>query len=152
MIKGLCGAALVGMLLPALACCQEAPPTNPERETQLKRMDEIQLEQMELKLEQQRAEADFQREMRSLELESRRLDLARAGQEREGGGIAVLLILCAVVHILVAVWVYQDIRQRSAGSGLWIVLGLLAGLLAALVYAVVRLGDTDGGKKASASR
>ena len=51
------------------------------------------------------------------------------------------LILCLVTHVLLAGWVYQDIRQRKVGSGIWIVLALLAGFLAALVYAVVRLGD-----------
>jgi len=90
--------------------------------------------------------------MRSLELEARRLELEQARGGDRGGAAALLLILCGVVHILVAVWIYQDIRQRSAGSGLWIVLGLLAGLLAALVYAVVRLGDADEGKKKPASR
>jgi hypothetical protein len=48
-----------------------------------------------------------------------------------------------VVHILAAVWVYQDIRQRGCGSGLWVVIALLAGLLGTLVYAVVRIGDGE---------
>ena len=34
-----------------------------------------------------------------------------------------------------------DIRKRNAGSGLWIVLTLFAGLFGAIVYALVRLGD-----------
>jgi len=54
---------------------------------------------------------------------------------------ALLMAMCLVVHILVAVWVFQDIRIRGAGSGIWIVITLIAGLLGALVYAVVRLGD-----------
>jgi hypothetical protein len=53
----------------------------------------------------------------------------------------LFLLGCAIVHILTAVWVFQDIRARGAGSGLWIVIALLAGLLGVLVYAVVRLGD-----------
>jgi hypothetical protein len=53
----------------------------------------------------------------------------------------LLLLGCAVVHVLTAVWVFQDIRVRGAGSGLWIVIALLAGLLGVLVYAVVRIGD-----------
>jgi len=48
-----------------------------------------------------------------------------------------------VVHVFTAIWVYLDIRQRNRGSGLWIVLALLAGLLGTLVYAVVRIGDTE---------
>ena len=60
----------------------------------------------------------------------------------EAKPICVLLgMMCVVVHILVAIWVFQDIRTRGTGSGIWIVIALIAGLLGALVYAVVRLGD-----------
>ncbi|MBL7188372.1 MAG: hypothetical protein ISS70_18760 [Phycisphaerae bacterium] len=52
-----------------------------------------------------------------------------------------LLLLLLVVHILVAVWVYTDIRKLNSGSGIWIVIALLTGLLGTLVYAVVRMGD-----------
>jgi len=44
---------------------------------------------------------------------------------------------------LCAVWVYQDIRRRASGSGIWIVIALLTGLLGTLVYAVVRLGENQ---------
>jgi len=53
----------------------------------------------------------------------------------------VILTMCLVIHILVAIWIFQDIRTRGTGSGIWIVIGLIAGLLGALVYAVVRIGD-----------
>jgi hypothetical protein len=46
-----------------------------------------------------------------------------------------------IVHILVAIWVYMDIRQLNRGSGIWIVIALLTGLLGGLVYAIVRIGD-----------
>ena len=46
-----------------------------------------------------------------------------------------------VVWLLLAVWVFQDIRKRNAGSGLWIVVTLLTGLLGAVLYALVRIGD-----------
>lgn len=52
-----------------------------------------------------------------------------------------VMVCCTVVHILSAVWVFQDIRSRGAGSGVWIVIALLAGLFGVLVYAVIRLGD-----------
>jgi hypothetical protein len=55
---------------------------------------------------------------------------------------APLLIIIAIVHILTAIWVFQDIRKRGVGSGIWIVLALLTGLLGTLVYAIVRLGNT----------
>ena len=60
--------------------------------------------------------------------------------EREGV-LGLLLGICVIVRILLAVWVYTDIRQLNRGSGIWIVIVLLAGLLGALVYAVVRIGD-----------
>jgi hypothetical protein len=48
---------------------------------------------------------------------------------------------CALIHILLAIWVYHDIRQRNMGSSIWIVIALLTGLFGTLVYAVVRIGD-----------
>ena len=53
----------------------------------------------------------------------------------------VVMVMCLIVHVLAAVWVFQDIRIRGTGSGIWIVIALIAGLPGALVYAVVRLGD-----------
>ena len=51
------------------------------------------------------------------------------------------MFICFIVHILLAIWVYGDIRRRNTGSGIWIIITLLTGLLGALVYAIVRLGD-----------
>jgi hypothetical protein len=134
--------ALASLLLAGVTFCQEQDDLQGDPEYQ---MD---LQRMEIELENLRAEAEFGQRMREIELEGEQMRLEQAMQQPEDDGMAVLLILCAVVHVLVAVWIYQDIRHRNAGSGLWIVLGLLAGLLAALVYAVVRLGDKEnGGKK-----
>jgi len=98
------------------------------------------MREREMELQQREAKMDMDREMRKLELEGQRLklDLARRGHKGEPHP---LLLLVVVVHILLAIWVYIDIRQLNRGSGLWIVLVLLAGLLAAIVYAIVRLGD-----------
>ena len=84
--------------------------------------------------------------MQELDLEQRRMEVERAlhddDDDRECEGVVgLLLALCMIVHILVAVWVYMDIRQLGRGSGIWIVIALLTGLLGALVYAVVRIGD-----------
>jgi len=109
---------------------------------------EIQMEmrQREMDLQQREAKMDMEREMYKLELEQRRMELERAYQDDndddEGeGALGILLAICAVIHILVAIWVYMDIRQLNRGSGIWIIIALLAGLLGALVYAIVRLGD-----------
>ena len=99
----------------------------------------------QMELEQREMEMDMQRRMQELELEKHKIELEhmRRGYKH---GKHPLLFLVVIVHILVAVWVYKDIRQRNAGSGIWIVIALVAGLLGALVYAVVRLGDIDKGK------
>ena len=109
---------------------------------------EIQMEMKEREMELQQLEANMnaEREMQNLELEQRRMELERAREQvydddDDCGGLALLLLICVIVRILLAVWVYTDIRQLNRGSGIWIVIVLLAGLLGALVYAVVRLGD-----------
>jgi hypothetical protein len=111
----------------------------------------LRLRRAQLELEERESDLNFQQQMRELELEQRRMELQcqRAGKKHKEGwkhkrkdDAAPLLIIIAIVHILTAVWVYQDIRKRSAGSGIWIVIALLTGLLGTLVYAVVRLGDT----------
>jgi len=138
--------ALLVVLIPALGVSQDETDLRGDPEY------EMELDRRALELEQLRAEMEFERQRRELELEEIKLELEHQKKGDGGGGIAVLLILCGVVRILLGVWVYQDIRARNAGSGLWIVLVLVAGLLAALVYAVVRLGDVDSGKKRAASQ
>lgn len=62
--------------------------------------------------------------------------------------IGILLVVLAVIHIMLAVWVFTDIRKRGEGSGIFIVLALLAGIPGTILYALVRLGDRLGEKKA----
>lgn len=136
----------VCLLAPSLAFCQEQEGLEGDPEYQM------QLREMEMQLQAREAKMEYERRMAELELEARKMQLEREMEPDDGGPMVVVLLLCGVVHLLVGVWIYQDIRQRNAGSGLWIVLGLLAGLIAALVYAVVRLGDDDTGKKRANSR
>jgi len=111
---------------------------------------EIGMEMREREMELQRLDTKMamEREMQNLELEQRRMELESARQDDNDdddgeceGGLGLVILICAIVHILVAIWIYTDIRQLNRGSGIWIVIALLAGLLGALVYAVVRLGD-----------
>jgi hypothetical protein len=125
------GIVLMSMLVPA-AFCQEFEEQDIERQMELRGM--------ELKLQHAEEQMAIERQMQELELEERRLELDRAGREHKPK-LHPLLLVCLVVNILVAVWVYMDIRKRNLGSGIWIVIALLTGLLGALVYAVVRLGD-----------
>ncbi len=62
-----------------------------------------------------------------------------------GKDIAELVKLCFLVaiifNILIAIWIFTDIRKRGEGSGIFVALALLAGIPAAIIYAIVRIGD-----------
>ncbi len=58
------------------------------------------------------------------------------------GDLARLLLLgCILCNILLAVWIFTDIRKRGEGSGIFIALALVAGIPAAIIYSLVRIGD-----------
>jgi len=58
------------------------------------------------------------------------------------GDLARLIALWGIVcNILVAVWIWTDIRKRGEGSGIFIALALLAGIPTAIIYSLVRIGD-----------
>jgi len=145
--------ALITLLLTLLFCaaahCQEAEGQELRELESVER--QMHLGEKHLDLEARKSELDFQQKVRKLELEKRRMKLQRqrAGKKHKKGwkhkdkdNAAPLLIVIAIVHLLTVIWVYQDIRKRGVGSGIWIVIALLTGLLGTLVYAVVRLGDT----------
>ena len=60
-----------------------------------------------------------------------------------------LILVLAIVHILLAGWVYGDVQKRGvSGRGIFIVLVLLAGIPMSILYALVRIGDRCGEKPA----
>lgn len=58
-----------------------------------------------------------------------------------GGVLCLILLVCLVCNILLAVWIFGDIRKRGEGHGIFIALALVAGVPAAIIYALVRIGD-----------
>jgi hypothetical protein len=52
--------------------------------------------------------------------------------------MALWFIVC---NILLAIWIFTDSRKRGEGSGIFIALALLAGVPAAIIYSLVRIGD-----------
>ena len=122
--------------LPAVAIAEEHEDIDMEQVRQ-----HVEIEEMEMGLEQRRAEMEHENQMRELELEKHRAQIKKFYHRPDKDKYMPLILLCLVVNILLAVWVYQDIRKRGTGSGIWIVIALITGLLGALVYAVVRLGD-----------
>ena len=131
--------ALMAMLIPVAAFSQEARPEAAQQQ-RAARAREMEMREREMGLQQQEAEMNFQRQRQELELEERRIDLENARKANKKNPHPLLLLL-VVVHILCAIWVYQDIQKRARESGIWIVIALLSGLLGTLVYAIVRLGD-----------
>jgi len=139
---------LVTIFLPAFAAAQEEGPQDFEFQMEVR--------QREMELQQQEAQMDIERRMQELELEKHKIELEHMRRPKEhpirleeddddddDDGAHPLLFLVLVVHILCAVWVYQDIRRRASGSGIWIVIAFLTGLLGTLVYAVVRIGESQ---------
>ncbi len=135
---------LTAIFVPALAVAQEEGPEDIEFQ--------IEMHERKMELQNREAQRDIERRMQELELEKYKIELEhmRRPKEHPGhmknhdkDGAHPLLLLVLVVHILCAVWVYQDIRRRAGGSGIWIVIALLTGLLGTLVYAVVRIGESQ---------
>lgn len=67
-----------------------------------------------------------------------------------GGMLRLVILAGTVCNILMAIWIFTDIRKRGEGSGIFIALALVAGIPAAIIYALVRIGDkaSVGGKQA----
>ncbi len=139
---------LATMFVPAFAVAQEEGPEDIEFQ--------MEIHERKMELQHQEAQRDIERRMQELKLEKYKIELEHMRKPKEhpghvkdndddddDDGAHPLLLLVLVVHILCAVWVYQDIRRRAGGSGIWIVIALLTGLLGTLVYAVVRLGESQ---------
>jgi hypothetical protein len=58
-----------------------------------------------------------------------------------GGLVKLVVLVWLIANILLTVWIYSDIRKRGDGPGILIALALFAGIPAALIYALVRIGD-----------
>jgi len=55
--------------------------------------------------------------------------------------LGLLFLIGIISNILLAVWIFTDIRKRGEGSGIFIAMALVAGIPAALIYALTRIGD-----------
>jgi hypothetical protein len=55
--------------------------------------------------------------------------------------IGLIVLIGIICNILLAIWIFTDIRKRGEGSGIFIALALVAGIPTAIIYALVRIGD-----------
>jgi hypothetical protein len=60
---------------------------------------------------------------------------------RLAGFVKWMLAGCVVCNILLAYWIFTDIRKRGEGPGIFVALAVLAGVPAAVIYSLVRIGD-----------
>ena len=109
-----------------------------------------------LEFENYISKLESEKEMREIELEKARIATkggkGSCGGKWDGGKCRtgrvighmifclMFMMVMAVAHILLTVWVFVDTRKRDA-SGLWIVITLLTGFMGAFLYALVRIGD-----------
>jgi hypothetical protein len=61
--------------------------------------------------------------------------------EKIKGLMGLMFLICIICNLLLAIWIYLDIRKRGEGSGIFVVLALVAGIPAAIIYSLVRIGD-----------
>lgn len=150
---------ILGSLFPVIG--EEAEDLNRTKQA-------LEIRHAELDIMEREAKLDFQRKKFEMELARQHKQIARQNRPpvprkgrcapggacppkgsggkgrcggKDGACKAMFLLGWAITNILLAVWVFQDIRRRKAGSGIWIVITLVCGLLGALVYAIVRIGD-----------
>jgi hypothetical protein len=55
--------------------------------------------------------------------------------------LGLLFLIGMICNILLAIWIFTDIRKRGEGSGIFIALALVAGIPAAIIYSLTRIGD-----------
>ncbi len=138
---------LMAMFFSSVAFSQEDGKDKAKPQKSAER--QIRLRRMQLDTEEREMELNFRRQMQEIKLEEARaaLEQKRDSQKHPSHFKGhhkcpkALVVICAIVNILLGVWVYKDIRSRNAGSGIWIVVVLLAGVFGVIPYAIVRLGD-----------
>ena len=152
---------LSGTLGVAMVLAQDGPPPAGSPPPALRdQLQQIELRNRALELQEREEKLRFEREMDNLQIEQRRIANEREHQAVAERGtspserwhrharhcVGFLFLLCGAVHILLTVWVYQDLKQRKSASRIWAVVTLLTGLCGAAVYALVRLGDKQEAK------
>lgn len=58
-----------------------------------------------------------------------------------GDALGLAILVWLVSNLLMAVWIFTDIRKRGEGAGIFVAMALVAGIPAAVIYALTRIGD-----------
>jgi len=57
------------------------------------------------------------------------------------GMLGLLFLIGIICNILLAIWIFTDIRKRGEGSGVFLAMALVAGIPAAIIHALARISD-----------
>ena len=136
MKRFLLGLAIVAVSVSPAFCDEHEP----DLEAGFEHM-ELQHRQATLYFEQQMHELEIQKRHLELEMLRRKVEHPSPHHPKKKDGEFLFLIF-GIVHILMAVWVYKDVRKRNNGNGVWIAITLLVGFFGASVYALIRLADS----------
>ena len=115
----------------------------------------IELRRQQMDLDKHWSDIQFQKEMQKIQIQKARAQIVPAQHQPMGFPrhhppcLLFMVAMCGVVHILLSIWTFQDIRKRNSSSGIWIVVVLLTGFFGALLYTLVRLGDIRAGGSAA---
>ncbi|MCX7009846.1 MAG: hypothetical protein NTY53_21830 [Kiritimatiellaeota bacterium] len=123
---------VLGVVFGSVAVLAQGQPPRDERRPQMPQPPPQQMMQQQMMHHQ----AAMQR-MHQMQASQPRCPLGHHAKP----ALALLLLGATVIHILLTVWVYGDLRRRNSGSGIWIAMVLLTGLCGAAVYALVRIGE-----------
>lgn len=55
--------------------------------------------------------------------------------------LGLFFLIGIICNILMAIWIFTDIRKRGDGPAIFVAMAVVAGIPAALIYSLVRLGD-----------
>jgi hypothetical protein len=58
-----------------------------------------------------------------------------------GDALGLLFLIGIICNILMTIWIFTDIRKRGEGSGIFVAMALVAGIPAAIIYALTRIGE-----------
>jgi len=58
-----------------------------------------------------------------------------------GDLLGLLFLIGIICNLLMTIWIFKDIRKRGEGSGIFVAMALVAGIPAAIIYALTRITD-----------
>lgn len=142
-------AGLVVFGSPTLAFAADGGGASMERLERLERRVNEMAERQEQMIRRLEGQMERQAQMEQARSENRRPQLAPGGAPLPGAKrakglhdlLGLLFLIGIMCNILLAIWIFTDIRKRGEGSGLFIALALVAGIPAAIIYSLIRIGD-----------